>query len=599
MALILTSIAPASPAADPGLRGEMEAILAEEQLVGIAWAMVNSDGVVSVDAAGLRDNRNQVDFTVGTRLHVGSITKTLVATGVLRLATSGAIDLDAPVTRYLPDLAFENPWGERSPVTVRHLLDHTAGLDDARLWQMFSENAEPNTPLASTFAQATSLLEIRSEPGSQFSYSNMGYTLLGMVIETVTGERYEAYLDANLLAPLSMHNSTFEFTTQEGAERDPTLAWGHVDDGSRYPAAPIFLRPAGQFTTTVGDMATFASFLMGDGTLNGTRFIDQSLMNSRGIPTGTRAADQGLIAGYALGLGRRDRHGVISYCHGGNIVGFSAMLCLYPDQGKAFFYSVNTDSETADYSRFQSRLIEALAIEEASEPPTSQPAADIADWHGYYILSPGRFAMFEYLDTVFGYIRISDDAGMLAMTSLQQDSRTLRPLGGYAFSANDRATQSHVFLRQNEGGYLISDGFQTYQKVSALYLIAHWASVLLGLAGMIWLALAGLYSLIRHPGKLLAKPEAPAFIAICLLALPVPFFLGQSFMALGDFTLASGLLALVTLILPIGMILTIARAMLTDGNAALRTLHGIMAVFVLQWCVVLAGAGLLPMRLWA
>ncbi|NNE49813.1 MAG: beta-lactamase family protein [Altererythrobacter sp.] len=576
----------------------METLLVDEELVGIAWFLIDGDNPPNTGVAGNSDNELAEEFTLTTRFHVGSITKALLATGVLRLATSGELDLDAPIERYLPDLAVDNRWQNESPVTVRHLLDHTAGLDDARLWQIFSENAHPNTPLMDAFPVHADGLPIRSEPGRQFSYSNTGYALLGLIIEAVTGERYETYLNTNLLAPLSLEKSTFSFTTQSGDNRDPTLAWGHLDDGSRYEAAAVFLRPAGQFTTTVNDMATFALFLTSDGRIDGEVFIDESLMNARGHPTGTRASDAGLVSGYALGLGRRDRHGVVSYCHGGNIVGFSAMLCVFPEERKAYFYSVNTDSETADYGRIQSLLIDSLSVESTTEPPTRDMASDIAEWHGFYVFGPNRFAMFEYLDTVFGHVRITEESGSLAMSSLQQEARMLRPLGGYIFSANDRTTQSHVFHRDEDDAYLLSDGFQTFRKVPAIYLFAHWASVLLGLGGLIWFVVAGLISLIQSPRTFLQNPITPAFAAIILLPLPVPFFMTQSFMALGDLTIASGLLAVVTALLPIGMALTFFRTLRRKERGVLASAHPIMALFVIQWCVVLAAGGLLPLQLW-
>ena len=67
------------------------------------------------------------------------------------MVEDGEIDLDAPIESYLPSLVLDNRWQNDSPVTTRHLLDHTAGLDDARLWQIFSKNADPNTPLVDAF----------------------------------------------------------------------------------------------------------------------------------------------------------------------------------------------------------------------------------------------------------------------------------------------------------------------------------------------------------------------------------------------------------------------------------------------------------------
>lgn len=585
--------------ADAKLREDIEAILLQEDLTGIAWMMTGGDSEASFGTAGMKDNRDGLAFTPGARFHVGSLTKTVLATGILRLATEGRIDLDAPVLRYLPNLFPGDPPAGFSQVTVRHLLDHTAGLNDAQLWQMFSEQADPDTPLSAAFRNPEKQLRVRSAPGSQFSYSNQGYTLLGMVIESVVDARYESYLDEHLLAPLGMLDSTFAFTTQEGPNVDPTLAWGHVDDGSRYAASPIFLRPAGQFTSTTADLARFARFLLGDGVIDGRVFVDAEMMRSRGKPVGTEAARAGLVAGYALGLGRRDRHGVVGYCHGGNIVGFVAMFCIFPDEQKAFAYSVNTDSETADYGRLDSRFIEALGIAEATPPPAVSPGPDTSGWHGRYVLSPNRFQTFEYLDTVFGAIKISAAENSLDMSSLQRDTRQLRPVAAGLYSANDRTTASHVLLRSKEGGYLVSDGFQTFRKVSSGYLLAHWASVVLGLAGLGWFIVVGTVSLLRFRTRMIRRVEAPAFLSSLLLFVPMPFFMRQSFMSLGDVTLASILLAVVTLMLPAGMIVTLYLAKKSWDSSRADLLHGVAAIFLLQWCAVLIVAGMLPFRLWA
>ena len=362
--------------------------------------------------------------------------------------------------------------------------------------------------------------------------------------------------------------------------------------------APIFLRPAGQFTSTSGDLAKFADFLLSNGVVNGDPFIDAELMKSRGHPLGTQAANSGLVAGYALGLGRRDRHGVVGYCHGGNIVGFVAMLCIFPDEHKAFAYSVNTDSETANYGRIDSLLIGALGISDATPPQTAKQASDIAQWYGHYILSPNRFQTFAYLDNVFGSVRISADGGSLTMSYLQQNPRRLRPVGGRIYSVNDRATASHVFFQGEDGNYLFSDGFKTYEKVCAAYLIAHWVSVALGISGLTWILLNGIVAAIRYRTTIFRHPVAPAFFAMALLLLPVPFFMTQSFMALGDLTLASVLLAVVTLLLPVGMFMTIMRASNSWRESRMNLLHGLAAAFVLQWCAVLIAVGMLPLRLW-
>ncbi|MBL8985536.1 MAG: beta-lactamase family protein, partial [Gemmatimonadetes bacterium] len=196
------------------------AAIAAERLVGAVWAVVTPTGT-TLGAAGVRNAALGTPMRPTDRVQVGSVAKTLIATGVLRLATLGRVDLDAPVETYLPDLRIDNQWRDSAPLLVRHLLDHTGGLDDARMWQVFSLRADPDTPLRNGIARS---IRVRHPPGARFSYSNTGYTILGMLIEAVAGVRYERWLADELLAPLGMSRSTFEFVTQTGPAADSTLA---------------------------------------------------------------------------------------------------------------------------------------------------------------------------------------------------------------------------------------------------------------------------------------------------------------------------------------------------------------------------------------
>ena len=161
------------------------------------------------------------------------------------------------------------------------------------------------------------------------------------------------------------------------------------------------------------------------------------------------------------------------------------------------------------YGLIDALLIDALSIEKAPQPQPVISALDTKEWLGWYVLSPNRFQMFEYLDTVFGAIRVSPDNAALVINGLQQKPRKLRPVGDYLYSVNDRATTSHVFLRSEDGEYLLSDGFRTYQKVPAAYLAAHWASALAGLLGVILIFVSGAVSLVRYRCRVCAGVRRP------------------------------------------------------------------------------------------
>ncbi|MBJ7310727.1 serine hydrolase domain-containing protein [Rugamonas sp. CCM 8940] len=612
---VLLASSGSGPARADELTADLARLLGEQGLQGAVWATVAQDGAIATGAAGIKDARHGNALSAGDRVQVGSVAKTLLAVGILRLVSQGRLGLDTPVAALLPGVVFDNRWQASDPVRVRHLLDHTAGLDDARFAQVFSLRARADTPLDDALAGG-GLLQVRSRPGSRCSYSNTGYVLLGRVVEALTGQRYEAYLDANLLRPLGMLDSTFGFVSQDGPQADTRLAMGHFEHGATQPALASYLRPAGQFTTTAADMGRFARFLMGDGKVDGRPFIAAALLQAMGRPSGSEAARAGLQVGFALGLATRDRHGVVGKCHGGSTIGYRAMLCLFPQQGRAFFISLNTDSEASGHHLFNERLIKALQIAapvavvaagaggvvktsaSASDLAAPAAAAELAAWQGFYVPAPNRFASLAWFDTVFNVVRLRADGAMLRFMPLQSPTLLLAPVGGGLYRAADRVLPSHVLLRDAEQGRVVSSGTQSYRQVSLLSLLPMWLSLAVGLLGLAYILFSGALRLARRRlGR--SHPMLPALAGVLLLALPMPFFYLQSFLRLGELTLASGLLAAVTAALPLTLLAGLGLSVFRPGGRRAGVADVLALLAGLQLTVMLAAWGLLPFRLWA
>ena len=574
-------------------------MLKDQDLTGAAWMLLTPDQGIVIDAAGLRHAGSAAPVSAEDRFQVGSITKTMIATGVLRLATQQRVALDTPVQDILPEIRWVNPWNATHPVRLRHLLDHTAGLEDASLRHVFSGKARPDSPLSEVFGRGPVQVSVRTRPGSEYSYSNIGYVLVAMVIERVVGQRYETYLDANLLQPLGMTSSTFAYTPQTPGV-SPSLVTGHVDGAVPQPSAPTHLRAAGQFLTTARDMGAFAQFLLGNGLVDGATFIDARLLREMGHVSGTVAAKAGLNAGYALGMWRRDRHGVVGLCHEGSTVGFRALLCLYPHERKAFFIGFNMDSESADYGVFDALMIEQLAIPKSSiEPAIATPKDDVSAWVGWYRRVPGKVPAFEYLDLVFNPVSIASRGSVLVLHPLFSDEVELTPLGRQRFRATGRATASHVLLA-GERGPEWSNGFSTYRKVDRWVLIALWLNLALGLVGALYVLAVGGWRLLRHARAFRSDPLAPTWLVV--LGIPLTgLLLGQSWQRMGDLTMASGLLAFLTAALPIAAGWGLWRVAKRVGNDHVHRgrRDAWMLIAIFQWCVVLAAWGMLPLRTWA
>ena len=584
LASLLLCTTPLHAAQDIG--SDIAGLLRQQGLQGAVWTTLDKEG-----AAGVSNARTGIAMRVDQRVHVGSIAKTMLAVGVLRLVTEGRLSLDAPVAGLLPGIRFDNDWESSDPVRVRHLLDHTAGLDDVRLWHVFSMRASADGPIAAAFPPGTGILRVRQRPGTRCSYSNLGYTLLGMVIEAVVGQPYEPYLDHALLAPLGMHDSTFSFVTHES---DSRLAMGHFEGGVTHPAIRSHVRPAGQFTTTAADMARLARFLMSDGRIAGKVFINAALLRQMGEPAGTEAARAGLRVGYGLGLRRVDRHGALAKCHGGSTVGFRAMLCLFPNTEQAFFIAMNADSETADYASFDAVLTRSIMPAPPLSAPVPAPHFDSRPWEGWYVAAPNRFDRFRFIDTVFNPIHVSSDSQSITLSSLQSTAVTLHHVGGLLFRAPDKQIASHALATPHEAMRVLSTGTQSYEQVALWYLLLLWTSMVAGALGLAYIVVTPLLRTVmrRMSGR---DPLLAPFVGALALLLPIPFFHRQSFLQLGDFTVASSLLATVTAALPLAML---AGLYLSVRRPVTARTDAIAMLAVLQFSVVLASWGLLPMRLW-
>lgn len=573
---------------------ELQKILISENLTGAVWSIV-SDGKITTGALGLKNADSKEIFNSKNSVQVGSVAKVLIATGILRLSSQGLLDIDSPINKILPNMIFDNPWENTNPITIRDLLNHTSGLEDARFWQIFSTKPSSNTPLESIFLKDLSVLKIRTKPGSRFSYSNMGYSMLGLIIEKVTHESYESYLNANLLNLLGMKNSTFHFVTQKGKTADQNLAMGHYDNGTIQENLPMYLRPAGQFTTTANDMALLAKFLMSDGMINGGPFIKKELLNQMGKPVVTESNKNGLNSGYQFGLSYRDRYGVIGYFHRGNTIGFRSTFYLFPQENKAFFISFNTDSETANYQKFNHVFIKHLEVEKIEiEKINDSLPEKVEEYESFYKLNPIRFEKFAYLDLLFNSIKVNKIENKLIIKSIQNDSYFLLPVGENLFRKQDRVRASHV-LYKKYNTQLISDGLVTYEKVSGLYLGLMWLNLILGLLGIVIIIIRGFYFLIQK--KLFANKQmlTVPFVSIILLFIPIPFLLNQSFLNIGELTFANLMLAVVTGILPIAMIFGLMR--IRRNKPLLIDALGVL--FVLQWALVLIFWNIIPFRLWS
>jgi CubicO group peptidase (beta-lactamase class C family) len=316
---------------DDMLADFVDTTVRELEIPGVAVGVWHS-GRESVACHGVTSLDNPLPVDRDTLFLLGSITKTYTATALLRLAEQGRIDLDEPVRRYVPGLKLaDEPAAER--ITVMNLLNHTAGLG----WDLILDTGAGDDALA-RFVDRLSELELVAAPGQRASYSQAGYSLLGRVIEAVTGKPYENAVGELVFQPLGLSNSFFalehvitrRFAVGHNAGDDGNLAVGRMWRGPRYRNAGAGL------AASVSDVLRWARFHLSDG----DGVLSRSALDRMTKPT---AELHGSALGDALGICwfLRDIDGVAAVGHGGSANGQFAELLLVPERDFAIVSLTN------------------------------------------------------------------------------------------------------------------------------------------------------------------------------------------------------------------------------------------------------------------
>ncbi|MDO8296793.1 MAG: serine hydrolase domain-containing protein [Caulobacter sp.] len=337
--------------------------LADGGAPSVSIAVVRDGEIAFAKAYGRRSLESDLPATTDSRYMIGSVAKQFTATAVLLLAAEGRLHLEDPVGRYLP----ETTAADR--ITLRQALSHTAGyrgyftLDTTPL-----EGRSPVSPgvVADRWAKAP----LDFEPGARWDYSNTGYTIAGLAVEQVAGQRLADLLQARVFAPLGM-------TSAGDIDRHPLTA-ADATGYSRFALGPP--RPARAigpgWLFAVGDLAMTASDLA----RWDVGVIDRRLMSAAGyeaFETEVKLAD-GSGSGYGLGVYVDATRGVRRLHHDGSMDGFGSENRIYPDARAAVVVLVN-----ADFAPIQFALADQLeamlfppptATVEAAAMPRPAPA---------------------------------------------------------------------------------------------------------------------------------------------------------------------------------------------------------------------------------
>jgi CubicO group peptidase (beta-lactamase class C family) len=315
-------------------------LMKQYKVPGAALVLVRNGEVVWSQGYGLADKARGIPVTDDTVFQAASISKAVTSWGVMRLVENGQLDLDAPVEQYLTRWHLPPSRFDASGVTIRRLLSHSAGLSAFGYPGLSPDLALPSLEESlSGNNGGAGEVQIVMEPGTQYGYSGGNFTLLQLIIEEITGETFSAYMQREVLDPLGMSHSSFEWR----ADLRPATAVAYSASGSPLPNYLFTEQAAAGLYTTAPDLA---------------RFVAAEMPGPEGKPAGRGVLAHDTLAlmfkpvikiqtGMGEGLGQSvsslpDGSKVIQ--HGGDNKGWKATIMANPQWGVGIVVLTNSDN---------------------------------------------------------------------------------------------------------------------------------------------------------------------------------------------------------------------------------------------------------------
>lgn len=311
-------------------------IMGNYDIPGVSIAMIHEREMVWSNAYGYADVEAGREMTVDTVCRVESISKSVTAWGVMKLLEDGQIQLDEPVDQYLANWEIPKSRFSEEEITIRQLLSHSSGMPLGTIGLEYSpEDSIPS--LENSLSRQAKLVR---EPGTAFEYSNVGFNLLELLIEEVTGAKFSDYMEEEVLEPLGMNSARFEWSE----DIDPEVPTGYDLKGAPVPLYVYSEKGSGGMFAHVEDVARFVMAGMEGSKLTESRVLQSSSMEEMYTPVMDISGIYGMVAeGYGLGYFIENTpEGKKAVFHGGQGHGWMTHFHSFPEEGEAIVILTNS-----------------------------------------------------------------------------------------------------------------------------------------------------------------------------------------------------------------------------------------------------------------
>jgi CubicO group peptidase (beta-lactamase class C family) len=491
---------PSPPKSISELQAAIEKVLQETKTPGVGIAIVGRDKAEWVAGLGKADVAANKLATAETLFRIGSVSKSFAAMAALRLEEEGKLKLTDTVRQWAPDVAFVNPWEATDPVRLEHLMEHTTGFDDLHLREYALNDPTP-IALKDALAYGASSRVSRWRPGSRMSYCNSGPAVLAAVIEKVSGQRFEDYVQEHFFKPLHMDTASY-FYTPEVRQRLATLY--HKDGITPYPYWHIAYRPAGAINASAKDMANYVRFYLQRGSLDGAQLLRPASIERMETTKTLPSTRLGKVAGYGLYNYATLEGPFVFRGHNGGVMGGLTEMAYLSDYGRG--YAVMINSGNGEALERITKLVRQYVIRDLKPPPLP-PVAPVSaavqrHYAGYYQVISPRTQSFYLIERLLAVRRLKFASNSLSVASAHFHQDRWVAVTERLFRKDDQSAATLALLPDADGRTLIELELATYKKVSALRVWGQPAAIVL-----IFLIAASspLFALVWGARKLLRK----------------------------------------------------------------------------------------------
>jgi CubicO group peptidase (beta-lactamase class C family) len=330
---------------------------------------------------------------------MGSIAKVITASAAMRMAENGQMNIDQPLSRYLPGFSIKSRFDSTAPVTPRNIMTHHSGLPSNYLKGMTNSNP----PYFATLVDVVKDEYAAYPPNYIFAYSNLGVTLLGAAIEKQSGQSYASYVERSFFQPLGMKSSYFA--------SEPAIKG--YKDGELSKLMPLRDLPSGGLVSNVSDLGNFLKMVFADGRFNGQQILQPGTLREMLRPqNATVPLDLNLRMGLGWMLNSFEvKHGGVSAGHGGSLLDFHSMMLTLPDHKLGVIVASNSATSMSMVNKVAD---EALKLMLEAKTGIATPEVSVQNTESDDPLAPEILDAYTgYFDTVVGLVKVSNQSGEL------------------------------------------------------------------------------------------------------------------------------------------------------------------------------------------